>query len=171
MSFLFLASWEYRYPRLALQQPYSFVEICNFPYSISSSELFGFLSPYVESQNEEFMLQQLFKELFKNRKCYSEKLLFTFHQIKNCLNWILFIFFFLSFIFTIFFSLFPFFSFSLCSCFHQTQPVGLGREELWHGSRPGGATVWVLAWRGDGVGLGLKELQHGSQPRLGFAPI
>ena len=38
-----------------------------------------------------------------------------------------------------------FFSFSLCSRFHQTQSVGLGLEELWRGSRPGEATTWVLA--------------------------
>uniref|UniRef100_A0A2N9GAN2 Uncharacterized protein n=1 Tax=Fagus sylvatica TaxID=28930 RepID=A0A2N9GAN2_FAGSY len=31
--------------------------------------------------------------------------------------------------------------------------------------------AWVSAWRGVGVGLGLEELQHGSQPGLGFAPI
>jgi hypothetical protein len=50
------------------------------------------------------------------------------------------------------FSLFHFFSFSL-SRFHQTQPVGLGLEELRRGSRPGGATV-------DCLGLEQADLTH-----------
>ena len=37
--------------------------------------------------------------------------------------------------------------------------VGLGLEELQHGSRPGGVATWVSIWRGDGVrsyGVGLR---------------
>jgi hypothetical protein len=52
--------------------------------------------------------------------------------------------------------------------------VGLGLEELRRGSRPGGATVWVSAWRSCGVGLGLglglrqSRSQHGGMVVIGW---
>ena len=74
-----------------------------------------------KSKNEEFVLQQLFKELLKNPKCYS-----SFSQMKSyCTLFSRFVYYFLpaylSFFFffflpDFFFSLFHFFSFSsLCS--------------------------------------------------------
>ena len=39
------------------------------------------------------------------------------------------------------------------------------------GSRPGGVTAWVSAWRSYDVGLSLEELWRRSRPGLGFAPI
>ena len=62
--------------------------------------------------------------------------------------------FFFSFLFHLpdFFLSPPFFSFSL-SRFHQTQPVGLGLEELWRGSWLGRATV-------DCLGLEQADLTH-----------
>ena len=49
--------------------------------SISSNTRFGSLSPHVENQNKEMMLQQLFILLFKLSKCYS-----SFSQMKSYYN-------------------------------------------------------------------------------------
>ena len=86
--------------------------------SISSSLSSGLFTSTCGEQNEELILQQLFKELFKLPKCYS-----TFSQMKSyctlfspILNYFwpaLFKLFFFSLLFCpIFFSLFHFFSFS-----------------------------------------------------------
>ena len=49
--------------------------------SISSNTGFGSLSPHVENQNEEMMLQQFFILLFKLPKCYN-----SFSQMKSYCN-------------------------------------------------------------------------------------
>ena len=111
--------------------------------SIFSNEFFGFISLYVESQNEDLLLQQLFTRLFKLPKCYS-----NFSQIKSYWTffsrfvyyfWPYIKFFFLSF--SLFFSLFSlFFLFSVLP--FSSNPTG--------GSWPRGVATWVSAWRGNG---------------------
>ena len=122
-----------------------------------------------KSKNEEFVLQQLFKELLKNPKCYSSFsqmksycTLFTlqklFSWIKNCFWPAYLSFFFFSFLWfcTIFFSLFISFSFSAL----PSVPLCGGWKRAWVcRSRPGlypwyagcGSVSWDLCadqWRG-----------------------
>ena len=92
-----------------------------------------------------------------NWYCTNEKLLYTFHPLKNYFLPDLFKFFFpFSFIFTIFFSLpFLFFFFPFLSAPVFIKPNRWVGGSIW--SHSGGASAWVLAWRSYGVGLGLHR--------------